>query len=38
MQITQIEMFKFKNINVKYINQIFNLFVTFINFCDAVSK
>ena len=38
MQIIQIEIFKFESINVKYINQIIDLFVIFINFYNAVSK
>ena len=38
MQITQIETFKFENISVECINQVFDLFIIFINFCDVVSK
>ena len=38
MQITQIKMFKLENINVKYMSQVCDLFVAFIDLCDAVSE
>ena len=38
MQITQIEAFKFENIDVKCVSQISGLFVVFIDICDVVSE
>ena len=38
MQVTQIEAFKFEDVNIECMNQISSLFITFINFCDAVSE
>ena len=38
MQITQIEVFKLEDANVECINQVSDLFVAFINLCNAVSK
>ena len=38
MQITQIEVFKLENADVKCVSQISDLFVVFINLCDAISE
>ena len=38
MQIIQIEMFKFEDAGVKCINQVSDLFIAFINLCDAVGE
>ena len=38
IQITQIKAFKFENVNIEYVNQVFDLFIAFINLCDTVSE
>ena len=38
MQVTQIEAFKFEDVSVECINQISDLFVAFISFCDVISE
>ena len=38
MQITQIEVFKFEGVDVKCLNQVFDLFVTFIDLCDVIGE
>ena len=38
MQVTQIEVFKFKNTDVKCLNQISDLFIAFIDLCDVISE
>ena len=38
MQIIQIKAFIFKNVNVKCINQISDLFVAFINLCNVINE
>ena len=38
MQVTQIKAFKLKDADVECMNQISDLFVVFINFCDVISK
>ena len=37
MQVIQIEAFKFEDISVECISQVSDLFVAFIDICDAVS-
>ena len=38
IQIIQIEMFKFENADIECINQVSDLFIVFINFCNAISE
>ena len=38
MQITQIEMFKFKNADIECLNQISNLFIAFIDLCNVIGE